>query len=332
MTGPRTPSVWELADLVTPMAVRVAATLRIADHIAEGHRTAAAIAARAGTDPDTLDRLLRHLASVDLISRDPSGEHRLTEQGEALRADHPSGVRARLDLEGAVGRADLAFVHLLDSVRSGQPAYPLLFGQPFWDDLAGDPGRTRTYDAQMGTDVAAWASEVVPALDWGALGHVIDVGGGDGTLMAALLRAHPSLRGTVLDQPATAETARTNLLAAGFGPRADALAGSFFAPLPPGAGAYLLCAILHDWNDEAAREILLRCADAAGPEGRIFVIEKTGADGESPRSDHDLRMLVYFGGRERSATELEALANTAELRRVALHPAGELTILELAAG
>lgn len=327
----REPSLWELADLVTPMALRVAATLRVADHIADGRTTAAAIAMATRSDPKALGQLLGHLVALGVVSRGAAGEHRLTDRGEALREPHPSGLRARLDLECAVGRADLALVHLLESVRSGRAAYPLLFGQPFWDDLAADPTRTRSYDAQMGADVARWAKDLVPALDWSALGDLVDVGGGNGTLLAALLRAHPTLRGTVLDQPDTAEAARATLRNAGVADRSDVVAGSFFDPLPVGAGGYLLCAILHDWNDEDAATLLRRCAEAAGPRGRVFVVEKNGPDGESPSSHQDLRMLAYFGGRERGVADLQALAAEAGLRCMAVHRAGELSVMELAA-
>lgn len=323
--------LWAMADLVTPMAVRVAATLRIADHITRGRRTAPELAGAAHADADVLERVLRHLATVGVLSRDGSGEYALTARGDALRDDHPGRLRAILDLEGGTGRADLAFVQLLHSVRTGEPAFLVQFGRSFWDDLAADAGRTASYDAQMGADVAAWARAVVPAYDWGSLGQVVDVGGGNGTLLAAMLSAYPALRGTVFDQPATAEAARVTLSAAGVADRSDVVSGSFFDPLPPGARGYLLSAILHDWDDAAARAILRRCAEAAGTDGAVFVVEKTGEGGESPSTAMDLRMLVYFGGRERGVADLTALAAAAGLKVAAVHPVGAISILELTA-
>ncbi|GAA4580152.1 methyltransferase [Planotetraspora phitsanulokensis] len=323
-------SLGRVADLVTPMAVRVAATLRVADHMTHGRRTAKELAEAVNADADVLDRLLRHLVSAGVLARDGAGGYALTPLGESLRDDHPSGLREMLDVEGAIGRADLSFVHLLHSVRTGRPAFPEQFGRSFWDDLAADPVRTASYDAQMGADVAEWAPPIISAYDWGSLGHVIDVGGGNGTLMAALLRAYPTLRGTVFDQPETAEAARATLAAAGLADRSDVAAGSFFDTLPPGADGYLLSAIIHDWNDESARSILRSCAEAAGTTGSVFVIEKTGSDGESVNTGMDLRMLVYFGGRERGVGELSALGESAGLTTVAVHPAGTLSIVELA--
>ena len=109
------------------------------------------------------------------------------------------------------------------------------------------------------------------------------------------------------------------------------MSGSFFDPLPSGVGGYLLCAVLHDWDDEAACAILRRCAEAAGPAGKVFIVEKTGADGKSPRTDMDLRLLAYFGGRERGVAELTSLGLEAGLRVGAEYPAGDLSVIEFTA-
>src|SRR5829696_1179589 len=322
--------LWAMADLATPMTVRVAATLRIADHITRGRRTASALAEATGADADALDRVLRHLVTAGVLRRDEPDRYLLTTRGEALRDDHPAGMRAVLDLEGAIGRADLCFVQLLHTVRTGEPAFPAQFGRSFWDDLAADPTRSASFDAQMGADVAAWAPDIVSAYDWGSLGHLVDVGGGNGALLAALLREHPDLQGTVLDLPGAAEAARKALTAAGLADRSDAVAGSFFDPLPPGAGGYLLCAVLHDWDDEAAGTILRRCTEAAGTDGRVLVVEKLVTDTDH-RTEMDLRVLAYFGGRERDLAELTALAAAAGLRIAAVHPAGTTPVIELTA-
>jgi hypothetical protein len=313
------------------MAVRVAATLRIADRVASGPRTAAALAEEVDADADALDRVLKRLAEAGVLARDASGRYSLTPQGEVLRAEHPAGLRAALDIDGAIGRADLSFVQLLHSVRTGEPAFPALYGRSFWEDLAADAARSASFDSLMGSDVTADAPDVIAAYDWGSLGHVVDVGGGNGSLLIALLTAFPHLRGTVVDLPGAAEAAREALADAGLTDRADAVAGSFFDPLPPGAGGYLLSAIIHNWGDEAARSILRRCGDAAGADGAVFVIEKIGAGGETLRTAMDLRVLVYFAARERGVGELTLLAESAGLRVARVHRAGALSIMELRA-
>jgi hypothetical protein len=323
--------LWVQADLTTPMAVRVVATLRCADHLVAGPRSAPEVAGslRSPVDVGALGRVLDRLVVAGLLDRDGHGRYSLTAAGEPLRDDHPAGLRARLDIEGPLGRADLSLADLLHSARTGGPAFPERFGADFWTDLAAEPARAAGYDALMAADVAAWAPALLAAYDWGKLDHVIDVGGGNGALAIALLRAHPHLRATVLDQPATAAAARDAFEGAGLRDRADAIAGDLFAPLPGGADAYLLCAVLHDWPDAAAASILRRCAAAAGTSGRVLVVEKTGAGGESPCTEMDLRLLAYFGGRERGVADLGALAATAALRALAVHAAGELSVLEL---
>ena len=323
--------LWAMADLVTPMALRVAATLRIADHVTMGSQTARQLAQAVGADADALDRVLRHLTTTGVLHRDDGRRYELTGLGAALRTDHPDGIRAKLDLEGAVGRADLCFVELLHTVRTGEPGFPVHFGRPFWDDVTADIARSASFADQMGADVAAWAPHIVAACDWGSLGHLVDVGGGNGTLLIELLRAYPALTGTVLDLPDTAEAARTALTEAGLAERGDVVAGTFFDPLPPGAGGYLLCAILHDWDDDAAEAILRRCAEAAGADGAVFVVEKIGPDGETVQTAMDLRVLAYLGGRERGVTELTALAARSGLGVSAVYPAGPLAVVELTA-
>jgi hypothetical protein len=327
---PRT-DLWSMADLATPMALRVVATLRIAELIAQAPQTVDDLARTANVDADALDRVLRHLVTVDVVERDRAGAYSLTSHGAALREDHDASVRDALDIEGAVGRADLSFVQLLHTVRTGEAAFPAHYGREFWDDLSRRPAVRASYDRQMGTDAARWARSIVPAYDWGSLGHVVDVGGGNGTLLVALLRAHPSLRGTVFDRPETIEAAEVVVTNAGLADRCDLVAGNFFDPLPTGAGGYLLCAILHDWPDDEAVEILRRCADASASDGTVLVIEKTDRPRARPRTEMDLRLLAYFGGRERGVDELSSLAPRADLAVAAVHAAGELSILELRA-
>jgi len=318
--------LWAAADLVTPMAIRVAATLRLADSIAAGTTTAEALAAAVDADPDALARLMAHLVSAGVLVRTGADGFGLAPLGEALRDDDPAGMRAWLDLEGAIGRADLCFVDLLHTVRTGEPAFPRRFGRPYWEDLSGNPGLAASFDALMGARLLADAPVVAAAYPWGDLGSVVDVGGGDGTLLLALLSAHADLRGTVVDLAGPVTRARAAIAASGLGDRADAEAGSFFDVLPAGAGGYVLSGVLHDWDDEPARRILQRCADAAGRTGRVLVVDHFGGP---PDTEGDLRMLAYVNGRERTLEDLAALAETAGLRLGSRTPAGTRTVMEL---
>ncbi|MHC5705773.1 methyltransferase [Streptomyces tirandamycinicus] len=320
--------LWSMASLGTPMAVRVAATLRIADHIDAGRRTAPELAETVGAHPGALDRLLRYLAVRGVLVRDDAGRYALTPLGEPLREDHPAGIRAWFDIEGA-GRGELSFVELLHSVRTGEAAFPVRYGREYWEDLTAEPGRAASFNKLLGEDVAVRAPGVVAGFDWAALGHVVDVGGGDGSLLASLLAANPELRGTVVDLPDAAQAAKERFAASGLGERADAVAGSFFDPLPAGAGGYVLSLVLHDWDDESAVAILRRCAEAAGEGGSVLVIESIGATGDAPHTGMDLRMLCVYGAKERGVGEFSALAAAAGLDVAAVHPAGPSAIIEL---
>jgi hypothetical protein len=323
--------LWALAQLSTPMAVRVAATLRVADHITAGLRTAKELAPVVRADPDALERLLSYLAVRGVFSKDADGRFGLTELGQALRDDHPAGKRALLDIDG-LGRAELSFIELLHSVRTGQAAFPEHFGRTFWQDLAADPVRADSFDRWMAVNVERRLPDLIDSYDWASLGHLVDVGGGDGSLLIALLARYRQLRGTVLDLATTVDSARQALDAAGLADRGGVVAGSFFDELPAGADGYLLSWILHDWADEPARQILRRCAQAAGERGRVIVVESIRPDGRSPHTGMDLRMLAFYGGKERSVAELGALAADADLRVRQVRRAGSLVILELSAG
>lgn len=318
--------LWAAADLVTPMAIRVAATLRLADHIAAGTKTTEALAAAVNADEDALGRLLDHLVTAGVLSRTGSHAYGLTALGEQLRDDDPDGLRAWLDLEGAIGRADLCFVQLLHTVRTGEPAFPRQFGRAFWDDLSADSERAASFDALMGARLTD-APTVAGAYPWGALGHVVDVGGGNASLLIAILRTHGDLRGTVIDLPGPAARAEEAIASAGLSDRADAQAGSFFDPLPAGAGGYVLSGILHDWDDEHAGRILRTCAEAAGETGRVLVVDHVDDPG-ALHTEGDLRMLCYVRGRERTLGQLGDLAKSADLEVTSVTPASSRSIIE----
>jgi 2,7-dihydroxy-5-methyl-1-naphthoate 7-O-methyltransferase len=323
--------LWAAADLMTPMAIRVAATLRLADHIAAGTQTTEALAAAVGADRDALGRLLRHLVAAGVLSGAGTGAYGLTVLGEHLRDDDPDGVRRWLDLEGAIGRADLCFVQLLHTVRTGEPAFPRQFGRSFWDDLSADSGRAASFDALMGARLEADAPALAAAYPWGTLGHVVDVGGGNGSLLIAILRAHGELRGTVIDLAGTVARAEQAIVSAGLGHRAGTQAGSLFDALPAGAGGYLLSGVLHDWDDEDAVRILQRCADAASETGKVLVVEEAIGDarGGPPNTAGDLRMLCYVRGRDRTLDQLAELAKSTGLEVSSIIPGRPRSIIEM---
>lgn len=178
----------------------------------------------------------------------------------------------------------------------------------------------------IGRQLTAEAPSLAATYDWSALGEVIDVGGGDGSLLIALLRAHPTLRGTVLDLASPAATAARALASAGLADRGRAQIGSFFEPLPAGAGGYILSRLTSDWDDDHLLRILRNCAHAAWPNAKVLVVEDT--ERGSASTEHDLRMLAYFLGRERSLDRLTDLAHQAGLALGTVTPTRFRSIIE----
>lgn len=315
--GEPEPSAWQLLapviDLVTPMAVRTAATLRLADVMIEGPVAVDQLAWRTRSDPDALARLLAHLVCQGVFIEPAPGVFGLNDLGTLLRSDHPGGMQVSLDLEGFGGQMDLAFTALLHTVRTGKPAWETVFGTPFWEHVAA-PGVSASFDAAMNAG-AEYAADDAKGYDWSVAEHVVDVGGGSGALLAAILEAHRRLRATLVDLPDTVERGREHLAASGLDERCTFVGQSFFDVLPIGGDVYVLNSVLHDWDDEDATAILSRCAEAAGDRGRVVVIEESGDQSKNGAdfAEMNLRMLVLCGGRERSVDEFVALAAAAGL-------------------
>jgi 2,7-dihydroxy-5-methyl-1-naphthoate 7-O-methyltransferase len=317
-----------LMDLVTPMALRVAATLRLADFMPDDGTGEGAgiggLAERAGANPEALARMLRHLVQHGVFTEPRPGQFAVNHTAALLRAGQPGAVW--LDLDGFGGQMDLAFTSLAHTVRTGEPAWEQVFGQPFWAYLDANPAMSASFDAVMAVD--AGNAAVAEGYDWSAVRHVADIGGGTGTLIAEVLRRNPHLRGTLADLPETAARARQHLAGLGLNGRCEVVGQSFFDPLPAGADAYLLSRVIHDWDDAAASAILRRCAEAAGSVGRVLVIESAAADGDPASfAEMNLRMLVLAGGRERTIDDYAALAASVGLQVAAIHHTAERYIV-----
>jgi SAM-dependent methyltransferase len=310
------PDVEQLADLATPWCLHVVATLRIADRLAAGTAASAELAAAAGCDRDSLERVLRHLVARGIFAEPAPAEFALNDASRALL--DPS-LRIGLDLDGFGGRMAGAWATLLSAVRTGKPAYHEAFGRPFWEDLDAHPDVAASFDALMGPEGhGAPDTDVLPDGDWSGVQTVVDVGGGTGALLAEILRVHPNLRGTLVDLPRTVAGADDTFAKAGVADRVTVAGQSFFDPLPAGADLYLLKSILSDWPDEQAGELLRQCARAARPHGRVLVLN--GVSAGRPAGSGDLLMMVLLGGRERGLPEFRELALGAGLDVVDTRP------------
>src|SRR5882757_4363608 len=301
------PSIRDMADLTTPMAIRVAATLSLVERAGSIGATAEQLAAETETSTPALERLLDHLVTIGVFDLDiETGRYRPTKLGAQMGEHAPEGIKPLLDINCAGGRADLAFVDLLGTITTGASAYVHRYGREFWADLDASPELRRSFDAQMNWRFQVQAPQIAERFDWSRFSEIVDVGGGNGTVLAAILQAHPNVRGRVLDLTPTATAATDRFAAAGLDARAGTVSGSFFDPLPAAADAYILSDILHDWDDEHAGKILVGCRRAAAPNGTVVVIESVR--GEGVGTAMDLFMLMCFAGRERTVDELARLA------------------------
>ncbi|MGP4016684.1 methyltransferase [Saccharopolyspora sp. 5N708] len=296
-----------MAGLATPMALRVAVTLGLPDRLLGCDASIDELAVELNAAPVALDLLLDHLATLGIVERTSTG-YRTTKYGANLCADAGNGLTNLLHLNTAGGRAELAFVELAHSITTGQAAYPRRYEQDFWADLAEYPHLRESFDEQMTHRFREQIPQIVAGFDWSRFSTIVDVGGGQGTLLAAILTVHPRVHGHLVDLKPTAAEARRTFSAHDLDERTQVTARSFFDPLPAGAEAYLLVDILHDWDDEHAHRILSRCVEAAHPVGRVLVIEPVG--GLRSQSEFNLAMLVMFGGRERRIDEFRALASS----------------------
>lgn len=276
-------------------ALALAADLRVADALAAGPRPVEDIARGVGADADTLHRLLRALASDGVFAEEEPGVFRNTDASDVLRRGDGWDDFAHL-----FGGVWLRAIGELDAT-SPEPPFPGIFGTDFWSWLAQHPDERAAFDRAM---VQGWERRVerLAALDWRGDEVVVDVGGGNGSLLVGLLRRHPGLRGIVFDLP------ETNRDEAALGDRIEFVAGDFFERVPPG-DVYVLSTILHDWDDDRAAAILRTIHVAAPPAARLLIIESVVSPGNEPHGAKwlDLLMLALFAGRERDEAQWRGL-------------------------
>lgn len=322
-----------LDDLEFAHLVVVAAQLGVADLLASRPLSVADLAEATGADPQSLYRLLRTLASRGIFREHEGKQFALTPLADPLRKDAPDSVRAQALFSGSEEYLR-SWASLSHSVLTGEPAFEHVYGKPYFEYLAEHPALGRIFDDVMTRASTDEGAAIAEAHDFSRFRTVVDVGGGQGALLAAILDRYPRLSGVLFDLPdviGNALGAIDRHVASG---RVVKVAGSFFDDLLPRGDAYLLKWIVHDWADEEAVHVLTNCRSALAPGGRVLLVEFVMPQGAAAAdmTRLDTTMLVFTGSRERTESEYAELLRRAGLKLLKTQPtASAFSILEAVA-
>jgi hypothetical protein len=319
-----------LADaygFMVTQSIGAVARAGIADLVADGHETLPELAAETGLRLDSLRRVLRALAALEIFSLD-GDRVRNTPKSELLRADVPGSVA--WIAQSFANEHYRVWEGAEEAFRTGAAATPDVLGGPYFDWLATHPDEATIFNRAMAAG-SSLKLDSVDQLDWSDE-LVVDVGGGTGGLLSGLLARHPQLRGIVVDLPHSEAAAVAMFQAAGVADRASFATGDFFEAVPAGGDVYVLSQILHDWDDEPALRILGAVRAAAGGAARLLIVDNVLTEGPGAVVPKllDLHMLVMLGGRERTRDEWDRLLGQAGFSLERVHADGPLTVIEAA--
>lgn len=293
----------------------VTAKLGLADLLAAGPRSSDDLARALGASARATHRFLRYMTAFQLAVETTDGRFALGELGEYLRSEHPASLRKAALYAGEVNYP--AARGLLDAVRTGTSAFEHVFGRPYFEYCAENLEAAALFNDLMSRASRERADAIVAAYDFSRAQLVIDLGGGNGTLLSAILAAHPQARGAVYDRVEVVPEAEAYLAHQGLAERGRALGGSFFERVPDGADVFILSHVIHDWDDQQAQRILRNCAAAMRPESRLLLIEEVLSErvAEGPATIlADLAMMLLTSGFERTRAEYERLLTSSGLR------------------
>lgn len=291
--------------------IYAAAESGIADLLKDGPRSGAELARAIGVRSDRLFRLLRAMAAIGIVARLPEDRFELTPLGELLRRDRPGSLRARALLAGSQHYP--AWRYLWHAIETGEVAFENAFGIGAWEYRRRNPGASKVFDQALGSNASANADKLLKAFDFSAIRRVVDVGGGNGATLAAILRACPNVRGVLFDLEPAVREGEQSLKAEGLADRCEFVPGSFLEGVAAEGDCFILSRVLHNWNDSLAALILANCR-AAMEVGQTLLVVGRFLDETAPTAEMaigDLSMMVVHDGRERTLDELRVLLTDA---------------------
>ncbi len=282
-------------------ALHLAAQLRLADHLAEGPRQIDDLADITQTKPEPLYSLLRVLVSRGVFAERAGRVFALTEAGQPLRSDHPLSVRVTIAQAGRLTAK--AFGHAEYALRTGTGCFEKAFGQQVWDYLRERPEENSDFNTAMHEHSRIELAAILEAYDFSGTGTIVDIGGGDGTLLTNVLRGNPSRTGVLFDLPHVVEQNR--VAEAGLADRVTVIGGDIFGELPAGGDLYIMKSVLHGWTDEQVVSIFAGIRSVIKPGGKLLLIERVIPDSDEVHASKafDFAMLVMAGGQERTERE-----------------------------
>jgi hypothetical protein len=313
-------------------AVALAAELGVADLVANGPRSSDEIARATSTHPNALYRLLRFLSVFGVFSEVEPHRFQQTPVSELLRNGTPGSMRPWMRMVGLAAWGPM-FAGAMHSVKTGEPSFKRSTGVEFFDYLTAHPREGEIFNLAMTAFGQGVVAAVVQAYDFGTADRLVDVGGGHGALISAILEANPRLKGTLFDQPHVTEGARSALKATAVADRCEIVSGDFFESVPAGGDAYVLKWIIHDWDRDRAVTILRNCRGAMHQTGRLLLIESviSGPDQPDPGKIMDFVMLLGLGGQERTEQQYADLLREAGFHLTRVVPtASPMSVIEAA--
>jgi hypothetical protein len=330
------PSAIALFDLIAShritAVIYVTARLGIADYLSESEKTAGELAQLTRAHEPSLQRLLRALITIGICTQNGRGNFALTALGRHLAADEPQSAKPWALLEGE--RLWRSWGGLLDSIRTGKSAAELAGIDNSFELMARSPEAVKVFNEAMVSLTRLVTHGVLAAYDFSGIAKLMDVGGGFGEFLGAVLKAYPTMRGVIFDLPRCAEGAKKLLTEVGVDDRSEFVAGDFFESVPRGADVLILKSIIHDWNDERSVKILRNCRKALPDGGRLLLVERLMPEILEANPEHrahamsDLNMLRGPGGRERTEHEYRQLLRESGFAITRVLPTGRFSLME----